>query len=110
MNAQETVWKLAEHLLGEDFYIVDPVGNEQANEVIYEEIIANYRCKDESPENRYRRKHKRCIWCRHAIRRFDISGFRYCYTCEVKDKEVNPHKPRPFCSVYFPLPFKPSDK
>jgi hypothetical protein len=42
-NAQECLNKLHDELLGKDWYIVDPVGGNQGNEIITKEIIEIYK-------------------------------------------------------------------
>ena len=42
-NAQDCLNKLREELLGKDYYIVSPVGGNQANEIITEDIIEKYK-------------------------------------------------------------------
>lgn len=42
-NAQECLHKLCDELLGKGFYIVDPVGGNQANEIITKRIIKLYK-------------------------------------------------------------------
>jgi hypothetical protein len=44
-NAQECLNKLCNELLGKDYYIVDPVGGAQANEIITDDIIRLYKKK-----------------------------------------------------------------
>jgi hypothetical protein len=44
-NAQDCIYKLCDELLGKDYYIVDPVGANQANEIITERIIELYKKK-----------------------------------------------------------------
>jgi hypothetical protein len=44
-NAQDCLYKLCDELLGKDYYIVDPVGANQANEIITEDIIRLYNRK-----------------------------------------------------------------
>jgi hypothetical protein len=41
-NAQECLHRLCEELLGEDYYIVSPVGGNQANIIITKEILERY--------------------------------------------------------------------
>lgn len=92
MTAQEAVNKLADHLLGKDWYIVDPVCNEQANDIIVEEICSKYKAIDESPVDRYRRRSRKCKWCRHC----SDSGVR----CNAKDETIIWDGPRIFCSCF----------
>jgi len=42
-NAQECLNKLCNELLEKNYYIVDPVGGNQANEIITQEIIRRYK-------------------------------------------------------------------
>ena len=44
-NAQTCLNKLCDELLGKDYYIASPVGGNQANEIITNEIIEKYRKK-----------------------------------------------------------------
>ena len=41
-NAQEQLNRICDALLGENHYITDPVGGEQANKIIADEIINKY--------------------------------------------------------------------
>lgn len=45
MDAQVAVNELKKYLLGEDWYIVDPINNLQANAIIVDEIESMYRRK-----------------------------------------------------------------
>lgn len=45
MDAQVAVNELEKYLLGEDWYIVDPVNNLQANAIVVDEIESMYRHK-----------------------------------------------------------------
>lgn len=42
---KEFVYFAIRYLLGEDWYVVDPLGHEQVNQVALEEILYNY-CKE----------------------------------------------------------------
>jgi glycine/serine hydroxymethyltransferase len=44
-NAQKCLHKLCNELLGEDYYIVDPVSGNQANEIVTQDIIKLYKPK-----------------------------------------------------------------
>lgn len=50
-NAQYCLNKLCKELLGEDYYISSPVGGNQANEIITEEIIYRYKPFDKLWKN-----------------------------------------------------------
>ena len=42
ISDREAIHILTEHLLGKDYYIVDPIGVEQCNTVIVADIISKY--------------------------------------------------------------------
>lgn len=42
LEAQEALYKLTDHFLGPDWYIIDPVGVNQANAIIVDEILKKY--------------------------------------------------------------------
>lgn len=42
LNAQEALNFLMTYLLGPDFYIVDPISNEQSNVIIVDKILSEY--------------------------------------------------------------------
>lgn len=49
----------------------------------------------------WRRKHKRCAWCKHLKRHAisnSVTAFSY-YTCKAKGKEVNTRLPRLLKSI-----------
>lgn len=97
MDAQTALDKLVEHLLGKEYYIVDPVGGNQARESIVNEICSRYPAVKEDPVDAYRRKHKKCKWCKHC----DNSLLRSCYTmCRAKDIRIYADARRPFCSLF----------
>lgn len=49
----------------------------------------------------WRRKHKRCAWCKHLKMHTinNVTKLSY-YTCKAKKKEVNPNLSRPFCRLF----------
>lgn len=51
LKAQEAINFLCDYLLGEDWYVVDPVGTEQVNTEIVHQILYKY-------SRRYRREYK----------------------------------------------------
>lgn len=59
IEAQEAIHILCEYLLGEDYYIVDPVGPKQANAIIIDDILRKYskRFKKELKELEYEKAH-----------------------------------------------------
>ena len=95
MDAQTTVNKLVDHLLGKGWYIGGSCGGDQANDIIFEEICRKYAAVDASPADRWRRKHKKCRWCHHC--NSDDYGY---LQCDVKQRYVSIDIPRPFCSVF----------
>ena len=105
MDAQKAVDELATHLLGDDWYIVDPVSTIQANESIVEEIKSRYAGVTESPINKWRRSrvNRRCKFCQNYISNSyfeDVKG-----VCNAKDRAVNGNIHRPFCKVFQLKPF-----
>ena len=95
MTAQDALNKLVDHLLGRDWYIADPVGVEQANEIIVDQICKRYPAVDEDPVDMYRRRHKKCIWCKY----YDS----FIGSCEAKSRgmsNVEANKPHPFCTLF----------
>ena len=95
MNAQTALNKLKDHLLGKNWYIVDPVGGEQGNEIIVNEIMSKYPAKDKDPVEEYRWKHRKCIWCKHCNEFMGGYG-----TCKAKAKSVNPNRSHNFCKMF----------
>ena len=102
MEAQKAVDELATYLLGDDYYIVDPVSESQANNIIIDEIKSRYGRFTESPTNRWRnsRCNRRCKFCKHYIEFSAVKG-----TCRAKDQPVYGRSRRPFCKVFQIKPF-----
>lgn len=102
MEAQKAIDELTTYLLGDDYCIVDPVSESQANDIIVEEIKSRYKGKTESPTNRWRnsRCNRRCKFCKHYIKFSGIKG-----TCRAKDQTVYGRIHRPFCKVFQIKPF-----
>lgn len=42
MDAQEAINILVDYLLGEDWYVVDPIGVKQVNAIVVEQILDKY--------------------------------------------------------------------
>ena len=77
LSAQEAVNILCDYFLGEDWYIVDPVRNDQANAIIVEEIKNTVPSKyNKDKFLLYRKKHPRCKYC------------KYFETIELPDKTI----------------------
>lgn len=94
---------LVDHLLGPDFYIADPVNDEQATEIMVDRIKSIYPGVNESPVDKYRRRHKKCKWCMYCKSGNQISYpglVTTLFKCVAKDKFVNKNRIRPFCSVF----------
>lgn len=81
---------ISKHLLGEKWYSIgaDPVN--VRNEMV-QAICERYPAVDESPGDKWRRRHKRCKFCTHMNEFFE---------CKVKECKVNPSTPRPFCYAF----------
>lgn len=114
MDAQKAVDELATHLLGDDWYIVDPVSAIQANEIIVEEIKSRYAGVTESPTNKWRRSraNRRCKFCKHykEVPCVRVGAFGKEFSCvkgvcNAKDRVVNGNVHRPFCKVFQLKPF-----
>lgn len=77
LSAQEAVNILCDYFLGEDWYIVDPVRNDQANAIIVEEIKNTVPSKyNKDKFLLYRQRHPRCKYC------------KYFETIELPDKTI----------------------
>lgn len=100
LEAQKAVNKLCDHLLGDDWYIVDPVCNIQANAIIVDEILSRYKGATESPANKWRRRHKKCMFCKHCSYTPGVDGHDPKPWCDVKMKPVNNRRTRLFCGPF----------
>lgn len=58
-NAQDAINILCQGLLGEDWYIVDPIGNSQANTIIVDEILYKYNKDYRKEAKRYRKMNRK---------------------------------------------------
>lgn len=94
MTAQEAINKIAAYLLGKDWYSYY-TNHDDINGEIVETICSRYSCKDEDPVDKWRRKHKRCYFCRH-VKYLDNPRGTGAYQCQAKTKLVNIEIPRPF--------------
>ena len=104
MEPQKAILELKTHLLGDDWYITDPAGNEQANDIIVEEIKGRYKGVTESPANRWRRSqvNRRCKFCQHyeSHKSIALGIDSERGVCHAKDRLVNGDIHRPFCKVF----------
>lgn len=90
MSNNEAIYKLAAHFLGKDWYSYY-TNTDDINDEIVDTICKRYRGVDESPGDKWRRRHKRCKFCTHMNEFFE---------CKVKECKVNPSTPRPFCYAF----------
>lgn len=92
---------ISNHLLGEKWYSigVDPVN---VREEMVRTICERYPAVDESPGDKWRRRHKRCKFCTHcrATPPIDIPCVNSFFKCDVKERKVNLNTPRPFCYMF----------
>lgn len=105
-NAREDAYikalhDVATHLLGEDWYIVDPVSGAQAAERIATEIKNEYPKRDMSRVERWRCKHRKCIFCKHSepLAPMDIYHGNDIW-CAAKKCAKNRDAVRPFCTLF----------
>lgn len=100
MTAGEALQAIVEHLLGKDWYSFY-WNHEDIYKDIVETICSRYRGKKEDRVTQWRRRHKRCTFCRH-IEYLDNPCGMSAFNCRAKDKLVNEQLPRPFCGLYEP--------
>ena len=97
----DALLSIATHLLGEKWYSigVDPVN---VREEMVQTICERYPAVDESPGDKWRRRHKRCKFCTHCkvTPPIDIPCVDSFFECDVKERKVNLNTPRPFCYMF----------
>lgn len=98
MTAQEAVNKISSHLLGRDWYSYY-TNHDDINGEIVETICSRYSSKYEDPVDKWRRKHKRCYFCRH-LKYLDNPCGTGAFQCQAKTRLVNIEIPRPFCVLF----------
>ena len=98
MTAEEALSKLVDHLLGENWYSIY-TNHEDVYKDIVDTICSRYRGKKEDRVTQWRRRHKRCQFCRH-IEYLDNPCGISAYKCRAKEKLVHEWLPRPFCGLY----------
>lgn len=98
MTAEEALQAIAEHLLGKDWYSFY-WNHEDIYQDIVETICSRYSGKKEDRVTQWRRRHKRCEFCRH-IEYLDNPCGISAYKCCAKEKLVHEWLPRPFCGLY----------
>ena len=100
-ESNEALFKLTTHLLGKDWYAncMDAKGIRE--EIVYT-ICKRYPAVDESPGDKWRRRHKRCKFCTHCrvTPPINIPGCSSWFECDVKERKVNLNTPRPFCYMF----------
>lgn len=97
MDPQDAVNQLCRHLLGEDFYCsTSAQDNYNCNKEIVDTICSRYKAVDESPKDKWRRRHKKCKFCAHC--EFILNSVYKCTAKDIRDLDIE--KPRPFCSVF----------
>lgn len=95
MNAQDAVDALREHLLGNGWYAVDTGACPEYNEIVVETIKQRYPAVDESPVDKWRRKHKKCKWCSYCEPQGLLDH------CKAKDITIyDTNRSRPFCTLF----------
>lgn len=97
MDAQTALYKLEKHLLGKD-WVIACVNDEAANEWVVNEIMRIYPAVDESPIDKWRRRHRKCAYCHHCTWKIGPGYFQSF--CKAKQKGVDIDIPRPFCSCF----------
>ncbi len=100
-ESNEALSKLATHLLGKDWYGISMDAKGIREEIVYT-IRKRYPAVDESPGDKWRRRHKRCKFCMHykTVPPCDGRGYGELFKCTIKDSVVNPNTPRPFCYIF----------
>ena len=97
----DALLSIATHILGEKWHSIsmDPVS--VRNEMV-QAICERYPAVDESPEDKWRRRHKRCKFCTHCkvTPPIDIPCANSFFKCDVKEHKVNLNTPRPFCYMF----------
>ena len=99
MEAKDALNELADHLLGKKWYS-NCYDVNSVNEDIVDTIKQRYPAVDESPVEKWRRRHKRCYFCSHCSITPSIPFSPDVYICEAKGKTVNIDIPRPFCILF----------
>lgn len=100
-DSNEALSTLATHLLGKDWYGISMDAKGVREEIVYT-IRKRYPAVDESPGDKWRRRHKRCKFCTHCrvTPPIDIPCVNSFFECDVKERKVNLNTPRPFCYMF----------
>ena len=97
----DALLSIATHLLGEKWYSIS-MNPANVREEMVQAICERYPAVDESPGDRWRRRHKRCKFCTHCrvTPPIDIPCANSFFECDVKEHKVNLNTPRPFCYMF----------
>ena len=98
MSNNEAICKLADHFLGKDWYSYYTNTEDINDEIVYT-ICKRYRGVDESPVNKWRRKHKRCYFCDN-LKLIENPIGSDTFVCDAQAKPVNTDIPPPFCRIF----------
>lgn len=100
-DSNEALSTLTTHLLGKDWYGISMDAKGVREEIVYT-IRKRYPAVDESPGDKWRRRHKRCKFCTHCkiVPPCDTPGYGKLFKCTIKDSIVNLNTPRPFCYMF----------
>lgn len=81
--------KLVQHLLGPDWYSLY-WNSEDVQEEALQYIMRSYKGVKENKINRWRRRHKKCLFCKNCkkLRYLDSPSGGSCYMCSAKDKMI----------------------
>lgn len=86
----EALNKLVDHLLGENWYSIY-MNAEDIYKDIVETICSRYSVKKEDRVTKWRRRHKRCKFCRHIEYLSNPCGIS-AYKCRAKESYENVQK------------------
>lgn len=90
--------KLVEHFLGSDWYSIY-WHSEDCQEEALQHIMGIYKGVKENKISRWRRRHKKCFFCKHLKHREIPTGGDY-YSCKAKDKRINSPDRRRICGLF----------
>lgn len=90
--------KLVNHFLGPDWYSTY-WDQESTQEEALQCIIGSYKGVKENKINRWRRRHKKCLFCKN-LRHLDSPSGGSHYTCNAKDKTIMKPTMRRICGLF----------
>lgn len=99
--APKALTKLAHHLLGKDWYSVYADREGIYNDIV-DTICRKYRGAKEDSVRKWRRRHKRCLFCEHLEMLPDLPGVIRSLDegwCRAKSKQVN-YSRRRICGLF----------